>query len=249
MSIFYTFFFFLIVIRTDAPCVECLSTAENWYCLHCYQVLCGRYILQHMLCHHIQTQHPLALSFSDLSVWCYGCEAYIDNPQLFIYKARAHRYKFGEELVWSYGDAKLYPEKENKNDAILYVELESQGKTNLTSKTNYKNDFEDENCRPSESDGLLSTDCETRTGAKRKQFKCMQKVGKKEQQKKNILSLHEENQVEMKEPENIEKDVSEKYFLEQQDCIGQNIAAYVAASGAGQKTTYNIGSQEQQNSD
>lgn len=57
-----------------------------------------------MLHHHLETMHPLALSFRDLSVWCYPCEAYIDNAQLFVYKSMAHRHKFGEELVWSYGD-------------------------------------------------------------------------------------------------------------------------------------------------
>ena len=29
--------------------------------------------------HANENAHPLALSFSDLSVWCYACEAYIDN--------------------------------------------------------------------------------------------------------------------------------------------------------------------------
>lgn len=49
--------------------------------------------------------HSLALSFSDLSVWCYKCEAYIDNPILHKYKNLAHLNKFDEELVWSYEDA------------------------------------------------------------------------------------------------------------------------------------------------
>lgn len=33
-----------------------------------------------MVEHGENAAHPLCLSFSDLSVWCYGCEAYIDNP-------------------------------------------------------------------------------------------------------------------------------------------------------------------------
>lgn len=63
-----------------------------------------------MLFHHLETEHPLALSFSDLSVWCYKCEAYIDNPALFPYKNLAHQSKFGEPLVWSYGTDSLFLE-------------------------------------------------------------------------------------------------------------------------------------------
>lgn len=54
--------------------------------------------------HSLESEHALALSFSDLSVWCYKCESYIDNPLLYAYKNLVHRDKFdGEELVWSYG--------------------------------------------------------------------------------------------------------------------------------------------------
>lgn len=55
-----------------------------------------------MLFHHVETEHALALSYSDLSVWCFKCENYIDNPILYKYKNLAHRDKFGEDMVWSY---------------------------------------------------------------------------------------------------------------------------------------------------
>lgn len=45
--------------------------------------MCGRYIKGHMKLHSEQHTHPLVLSFSDLSVWCYGCESYIDAPVSF----------------------------------------------------------------------------------------------------------------------------------------------------------------------
>lgn len=67
-------------IDVHLPCMECGSNVENWICLQCYTVHCARNINQHALLHADETQHPLTLSFSDLSVWCYGCEAYIDNP-------------------------------------------------------------------------------------------------------------------------------------------------------------------------
>lgn len=61
-----------------------------------------------MSMHSAATDHPLTLSFSDLSVWCYKCEAYIDNPQLHKYKNLVHRSKFGDDLVWSYGEASTF---------------------------------------------------------------------------------------------------------------------------------------------
>lgn len=91
-------------IDTTKSCTDCESTVENWICLGCAQIYCGRFINAHMVCHHMDSDHPLTLSFADLSVWCYKCEAYIDNPCLFKYKNLAHQSKFGEEMVWSYGD-------------------------------------------------------------------------------------------------------------------------------------------------
>lgn len=67
--------------------------------------------MQHMLGHHLNTMHSLALSCSDLSVWCYVCEAYVDNKVLHVYKNLAHRYKFGEDMLWSY-------ENDNRMDVI-----------------------------------------------------------------------------------------------------------------------------------
>lgn len=91
-------------ISTKTPCEDCNSTVENWVCLICFQVCCGRYINEHAMLHSLATDHPLALSFSDLSVWCYKCEAYVDNPVLYVYKNLVHQDKFdGEPLVWSYG--------------------------------------------------------------------------------------------------------------------------------------------------
>lgn len=101
---FLDIFHFFSGIDTKSKCKVCESTAENWICLSCYQTFCGRYIQEHMLFHHLETEHPFALSFSDLSIWCYKCDAYLDNAALYKYKNLAHLDKFGEELVWSYGN-------------------------------------------------------------------------------------------------------------------------------------------------
>ncbi|KAM7411062.1 hypothetical protein PAMA_021172 [Pampus argenteus] len=84
------------------PCQDCGSEAENWICLTCYQVFCGRYVNEHMVTHGAVSEHPMVLSFCDLSVWCYLCEAYIHNQILFEAKNAAHCAKFGEEIPpWS----------------------------------------------------------------------------------------------------------------------------------------------------
>ncbi|KAM6982513.1 histone deacetylase 6 isoform 2-T6 [Tautogolabrus adspersus] len=83
-------------------CQDCGSDAENWTCLTCYQVFCGRYVNEHMVTHGVVSEHPLVLSFCDLSAWCYRCESYVHNQILFEAKNAAHFAKFGEEIApWS----------------------------------------------------------------------------------------------------------------------------------------------------
>ncbi|XP_029174654.1 histone deacetylase 6 [Nylanderia fulva] len=91
-------------IDVTLPCVECGSTAENWICLQCYTVHCARSVNQHAMQHAQEYEHPITLSFSDISVWCYGCEAYIDNPILYAARNAAYQSKFNEELPWTYNE-------------------------------------------------------------------------------------------------------------------------------------------------
>nr|XP_016846280.1 PREDICTED: histone deacetylase 6 [Anolis carolinensis] len=81
------------------PCSECGSKVENWICLVCYKVCCGRYINQHMVAHNSESGHPLVLSFADLSAWCYECQAYVHHPTLFEAKSLAHTMKFGVDVA------------------------------------------------------------------------------------------------------------------------------------------------------
>ncbi|CAF2038021.1 histone deacetylase 6 [Brassica rapa] len=83
----------------DTPCSRCENPVENWLCLSCKEVLCSRFVNRHMLMHHQQTAHCLALSYSDLSVWCFCCEAYLDAQvilQLRPVHQAAYILKFGE---------------------------------------------------------------------------------------------------------------------------------------------------------
>ncbi|XP_072482211.1 histone deacetylase 6 isoform X3 [Notamacropus eugenii] len=80
------------------PCQDCSTHLENWLCLSCYQVHCGRYIQAHMLQHHEASGHPLVLSYADLSAWCYSCQAYVNHEVLLEAKKTAYQSKFGEEM-------------------------------------------------------------------------------------------------------------------------------------------------------
>uniref|UniRef100_A0A182FMG5 Uncharacterized protein n=1 Tax=Anopheles albimanus TaxID=7167 RepID=A0A182FMG5_ANOAL len=91
-------------IDLAAPCTTCDSRAENWMCLICYGIYCGRYVGQHMVRHSTEApDHPIALSFTDLSIWCYSCDSYIDHRSaLHPYKTLVHMAKFGEPFQCSY---------------------------------------------------------------------------------------------------------------------------------------------------
>ncbi|XP_037089603.1 histone deacetylase 6-like [Pollicipes pollicipes] len=85
-------------IDASEPCCECGDLQENWVCLTCYQVCCGRYRACHMLDHGAVSGHCMVLSLADLSVWCYVCEAYVHHERLIAAKRSAHRSKFGVDM-------------------------------------------------------------------------------------------------------------------------------------------------------
>jgi uncharacterized UBP type Zn finger protein len=63
---------------------------ENWMCLECGAIRCSRYQNGHCRMHWESTVqndgdgegHCVAISFSDLSIWCYVCSAYVKHPTL-----------------------------------------------------------------------------------------------------------------------------------------------------------------------
>nr|CDS25446.1 histone deacetylase 6 [Hymenolepis microstoma] len=79
----------------NCPCSRCDNRQENWVCLTCYEVYCGRYAQGHMLEHYNTSQHPIVLSLADLSAWCYVCNGYIHNEILLEAKRALHLAKFG----------------------------------------------------------------------------------------------------------------------------------------------------------
>jgi uncharacterized UBP type Zn finger protein len=78
---------------------------ENWLCLTCGALCCSRYVNGHGVQHWHDTQaetpttphgHCVAVSLTDLSVWCHACRAYIvsTEPQLGSLLQELERRKF-----------------------------------------------------------------------------------------------------------------------------------------------------------
>ena len=68
-----------------------------------------------MVMHAVETSHLMCLSFSDLSVWCNGCEAYVDHERSFLAKDALHRAKF---------DGKPLPEESKpKGGGTMQIEM------------------------------------------------------------------------------------------------------------------------------
>lgn len=83
---------------SSAASSGCPAT-ENWMCLHCGVVRCSRYQYGHATLHNEESHHCLAVSFSDLSVWCYSCQAYVKHPtKLGPILAQLERLKFAPIL-------------------------------------------------------------------------------------------------------------------------------------------------------
>jgi len=83
---------------TGNSCSGCGSGEENWMCLVCGQTGCSRYVKGHMSEHNASTKHSLAISFSDLSLWCYHCDDYITHRDLLPIVNMLHTCKFGQAM-------------------------------------------------------------------------------------------------------------------------------------------------------
>lgn len=88
----------LTTIYNQQLCNICNTTNENWLCLYCYKLYCGRYQQSHMLQHNQQNGlHNICLNLNDLSYWCYSCNNYIyhiTNYQLYNIYQYIHKIKF-----------------------------------------------------------------------------------------------------------------------------------------------------------
>jgi len=83
-------------IETSKPCHKCGDLSENWICLTCFAVSCSRFVKGHAVQHYEETHHPLSLSFSDLTFWCYKCNSYVKDSKFSVPYGLAHDHKFGK---------------------------------------------------------------------------------------------------------------------------------------------------------
>jgi ADP-ribosylglycohydrolase len=85
----------------SAPCSVsgCENTEQNWLCLECHKLMCGRFANQHMVKHNETSGHCVALGLGDLSFWCYGCDSYLNHlsiRRIYDVYYTFHIAKFGE---------------------------------------------------------------------------------------------------------------------------------------------------------
>ena len=113
---------------------------ENWVCLKCHKVLCGRYGNKHMVQHYMETntKHCIALGVGDLSFWCYGCDDYLHHlsikPVFDFYKI-VHQIKFGEpipaklenETDFGYNTYYNYDDDDSDEDEDEYDQKDESG--------------------------------------------------------------------------------------------------------------------------
>ncbi|XP_058818903.1 ubiquitin carboxyl-terminal hydrolase 3-like [Topomyia yanbarensis] len=59
-------------------CSECAGK-DNWMCLQCGSVLCGRYESGHALKHSSKQNHNICINTINLSVYCYKCDEFVVN--------------------------------------------------------------------------------------------------------------------------------------------------------------------------
>ncbi|XP_035447149.1 ubiquitin carboxyl-terminal hydrolase 3 [Spodoptera frugiperda] len=66
-------------ITKNFNCSECAAEGQNWLCLHCGAVNCGRYVNGHAKLHAETSDHQLCMSCDVYSVYCYKCDDYVSN--------------------------------------------------------------------------------------------------------------------------------------------------------------------------
>eukprot|EP00512_Aurantiochytrium_limacinum_P003969 CAMPEP_0171505080 /NCGR_PEP_ID=MMETSP0958-20121227/11988_1 /TAXON_ID=87120 /ORGANISM="Aurantiochytrium limacinum, Strain ATCCMYA-1381" /LENGTH=436 /DNA_ID=CAMNT_0012041113 /DNA_START=222 /DNA_END=1531 /DNA_ORIENTATION=- len=127
-------------------CSTCHTQEENWFCLVCHEFFCGRFANKHMLQHHAETGHCVSMSMTDLSVWCYGCDMYLNHdffPRLYHFFSRMHRLKFREEPQNAATVQTEVGEPVEGEEALLFWEnLGPMGELMCSHAGNISNDIE-----------------------------------------------------------------------------------------------------------
>ncbi|CAH0718205.1 unnamed protein product, partial [Brenthis ino] len=70
-------------ITKNFDCSECAIKEQNWLCLHCGVINCGRYANGHAKQHAESQDHHVCMSCDAYSVYCYKCDDYVSNEAEF----------------------------------------------------------------------------------------------------------------------------------------------------------------------
>ena len=130
------------------PVRRCTGT-ENWLCLTCGVIRCSRYVHGHALQHWQESTtttnsgpspgHCLAVSLSDLSVWCHACQAYVlvhassPPPQLQTIVQTLEARKFSSDA-----------EEEEEEAATMFLESNSNEPVKKKHKSDSEMDDDDD---------------------------------------------------------------------------------------------------------
>ncbi len=90
-----------------------------------------------MVKHNEETKHPLALSFSDLSFWCYECNNYVESSKFKAFTKAIYAEKFGEA---------------SEMDAVQQLEKEFAEKLNLNPDKQSQKEEAESTAPPSEAE-------------------------------------------------------------------------------------------------
>lgn len=65
-------------LSSKSLCGQCQDGSDNWVCLTCYVIGCGRFAGGHLRDHYYTTGHSLVFSLNQKSVWCFECSDYME---------------------------------------------------------------------------------------------------------------------------------------------------------------------------
>jgi len=67
----------------ELRCSHGCEPHEQWVCLQCVDVNCGRCVRKHSLEHHLSNPSQVTVtSLADLLTHCYACNTYVEHPRL-----------------------------------------------------------------------------------------------------------------------------------------------------------------------
>jgi gamma-glutamylcyclotransferase (GGCT)/AIG2-like uncharacterized protein YtfP len=137
---------------SNNSCGECKNDKENWVCLSCYHLGCGRFKNGHAQQHYDVTKHALVVGLDDLSFWCFGCDNYISHlyvPNIYLIYAELHMLKFKVPTPEQ-------PRYQQAKDIALEVDTKTEQHNNIDINNNNSLHNNTTGSNPSNNDAIRS---------------------------------------------------------------------------------------------